>query len=369
MYFCKNFGVVKKKSLLFLCLMVALITMKNGNLLAQTSGSGTSVFHFMELPVSARLNALGGSNVAIDNGDISMSVANPALLSQKTHNMCQLNYCRYTSWVNMGSALFGHNFSRSKLEQPTKHDSLFSRPNYFAVSFQFVSYGKMTYTDENGIKGGDFTATDMVISATYARPLSRLFTVGVALKPIYSVYESYHSFALGADIGGHYHTHDGTFQLGLTLRNIGWQLKGFYSQEGGQHTEKLPLNLELGSAYKVDKAPFRIGMTLHNLQRWHLGYGVDANEASIEWYDMLFRHTIFYVDVVPQSDKFYLTLSYNHRRNRELRLASARSLAGIAMGGGMRIKQFGVDFAVSQLNKRNISFHLGLSMNINDLLK
>ena len=45
---------------------------------AQIKGAGSSVYNFMNLPVSARLNALGGENVAIQDGDISMAFMNPA---------------------------------------------------------------------------------------------------------------------------------------------------------------------------------------------------------------------------------------------------------------------------------------------------
>ena len=45
---------------------------------AQIKGSGSSVFHFLSLPASSRLNALGGENVAIADDDISMAFINPA---------------------------------------------------------------------------------------------------------------------------------------------------------------------------------------------------------------------------------------------------------------------------------------------------
>ena len=48
---------------------------------AQIKGAGSSVFHFLNLPASSRLNALGGENVAIADDDISMAFINPALLT------------------------------------------------------------------------------------------------------------------------------------------------------------------------------------------------------------------------------------------------------------------------------------------------
>ena len=50
---------------------------------AQVSNAGRSVFSFMSLPVSSRINALGGSSVSLSDGDISLGMCNPALLHEK----------------------------------------------------------------------------------------------------------------------------------------------------------------------------------------------------------------------------------------------------------------------------------------------
>ena len=240
---------------------------------AQVKGAGSSVFHFLQLPASSRLNALGGENVAIADDDISMAFINPALLTAHTDKVLQLNYAYYLAGTMFGSAMYGHNY----------------KDNYFGAAIHYLDYGKMAYADEFGnLLGGTFTAKDICINMMYARQLGPLFRVGVTLKPIVSVYESYSSFALGSDVGGHFQTADSTLQIGLTLRNIGWQLKAFYEEELGQHTEMLPLNLELGLSYRLSHAPLRFSLTMHNLQRWDIA----PIEENVKWYDMLFRHTI-----------------------------------------------------------------------------
>lgn len=339
---------------------------------AQTQAGGSSVYSFLSLPYSSRLCALGGDNVAIRDGEISMAMQNPALLCGSTDKILELNYANYTKTTNLGSALFGWNFGRSKFE---KHADEPDKPNFFAVGFHYLDYGSMKYADEKGqLTGGTFTAKDILIDIMYARQLGPMFTVGVSLKPIMSFYESYSAFALAADVGGHFQTKDSTFQMGLTLRNIGWQLKGFYTLEGGQMREKLPLNLELGLAYRFKHAPIRISMTIHNMQRWNLNYELtnqpaDDNNQKIQWYDMMFRHTIFALDIVPKSEKFYLTLSYNHRRRAEMNLKDQRSLAGFAIGAGLRIKMVRLGFAVSQYTKGNLTYQASLSLDINSMLK
>lgn len=317
---------------------------------AQIKGAGSSVFHFLNLPASARLNALGGENMSISDDDISMAFMNPALLTAHTDKVLQLNYAYYLAGTMFGSVMYGHNY----------------KENYFAAGVHYLDYGQMAYADEFGnLLGTTFTAKDICVNLMYARQLGPQFRVGATLKPIFSVYEQYNSFALGADIGGHFQTEDSTFQMGLALRNIGWQLKSFYEEDYGQHTEMLPLNLELGLNYRLAHAPLRFSLTIHNMQHWNIA---PAGE-EVKWFDMLFRHTIWAVDIVPRSEKFYLTVSYNHRRQAEMNITNVRSMAGLGLGLGMKIYKFRLGFAMSQYTKSNFTYQVSLSTDINSFLK
>ena len=102
---------------------------------------------------------------------------------------------------------------------------------------------------------------------------------------------------------------------------------------------------------------------------------------------MMMRHTIWAIDIVPKSEKFYLTLSYNHRRRQEFNqkfyltlsynhrrrqefnLQDQRSLAGFAIGAGVRIKMLRLGFAMSQMSKQNFTYQVSLAMDVNSLMK
>lgn len=317
---------------------------------AQIGRAGSSVFHFLGLPASSRLNALGGENVSLADNDISMAFINPALLTSETDKVLQLNYAYYLAGTMFGSAMYGHNHNE----------------NYFAAGIHYLDYGQMEYADAMGnLMGGTFSAKDICVNLMYARQLGPHFRGGATVKPIFSIYERYTSFALGADVGGHFQTADSLFQMGLALRNIGWQLKSFYEEDYGQHTEMLPLNLEFGMSLKLAHAPLRFSLTAHNLQRWNLA----PNNMETKWLDMLFRHTIWAVDIVPKSEKFYLTVSYNHRRQAEMSIADVSSLAGLALGAGVRVYKFRVGFALSQYTKSNFTYQVSISTDINSFLK
>lgn len=314
--------------------------------------AGRSVFAFMELPYSARHNALGGTNVSLGSeGELGMALNNPALLSGDTHMQLQMNYAYYGAAMNFASVAYGHNWGH----------------NYTGYAIHYLDYGKMEYADEYGnLQGGTFSARDMVIDLMYARQLHPLWRIGVALKPVYSHYETYGSFAMGADVGGYFALPDSSLQIGLSLQNIGWQLRGFYSKESGQALAMLPLNLQLGLTYKLPHAPLRFHLTIHNMQTWKLDYGMQT-ESAIKWYDTLFRHTVWAVDIVPKKDVFWATISYNHRRHAELSLKDQRSLAGLAIGAGINIKMVRAGFAFSQYTKSNYTYQFTLSLDINQL--
>lgn len=338
---------MKPRHLVYILLILVTIALPTQ---AQIKGAGSGVFNFLNLPVSSRLNALGGENVSIADDDISMAFVNPALLTAHTDKVLQLNYAYYLAGTMFGSVMYGHNY----------------KENYFAAGIHYLDYGQMQYADEMGnLLGTTFTAKDICVNLMYARQLGPMLRVGATLKPIFSVYESYTSFALGADVGGHFQTPDSSLHIGLALRNIGWQLKSFYEDDWGQHTEALPLNLELGLSYRLAHAPIRFSLTLHNLQRWNIA----PMETTIKWYDMLFRHTIWAVDIAPKSEKFYLTISYNHRRQAEMNIAEVRSMAGLAVGAGIRIHKFRIGVAISQYSKSNLTYQVSLSTDINSFLK
>ena len=167
-------AIGKKIAILILC------TLSLCRLEAQVSSAGRSVFSFMSLPTSSRLNALGGSNVSLSDGDISMGMCNPALLHANSHMTLQLNYSYYLPGTMFGSALYGHNFGRSKIEKPFEGEGEPDKPNYFAVGIHYLDYGHMKYADEYGVQtGGSFGAEASVITVVLGLALSVWFLLRI----------------------------------------------------------------------------------------------------------------------------------------------------------------------------------------------
>lgn len=333
---------------------LSLILMCTTYLLGQ---AGKDTYQFLNLPTSARTAALGGTNVSLCDDDLNLAFNNPALLTDKTHNILSLNYVSYLADINFGSVAYGRSFG--------KHNNMM-------FGMHYIDYGKFFGTDETDQFIGNFTAKDFALNVMYARSLPLGFTVGATLKPIYSVYERYSSFGVAFDLGASYRNDSVGFSAGLSLRNAGWQFTGYYSIDGAQHRETLPLNLELGISQKLKHAPIRFSLTLHNLQQWDLSYQksvsvttADNSSSEVAWYDMMFRHTIWAVEILPTKN-MYLTVSYNHRRRKEMNVADWKTVAGFAFGAGIHIYKFNVGFSLVPYQVGNLSYHVTLSTGLSD---
>lgn len=320
--------------------------------------AGRDVFAFLNLPTGARQAAFGGSNISICDGDLNFAFANPALLSERSHNFLGLNYTNQFNDVNIGSAIYGRNFGKS---------------NFTAYGVHYVDYGKFLGTTETDDFTGYFTAKDMAFSGMYTRRLSPGWTVGATFKMIWSIYERYHSVGCAFDLGISYHNEKALFSAGLVVRNLGFQFKGYYSLDGKQHHETLPIDLQIGISQKLPKAPLRFSLTLHNMQTWNLDYGrnLDIDDPmagktrAARGADMFFRHTIWAVEILPMKN-MYIVASYNHRRHREMAVKGRKSVAGFAFGAGLKVYKFNIGFSVVPFQTGSLGYNVTFSTNLSD---
>ena len=324
------------------------------------SQAGTGVYQFLDLPVSSRLAALGSKNISLNDNDINFAFQNPALLTAGTNNVIGINIANYLADIQFGSAVYGHTFGQN---------------NYFALGIQYVDYGSFMGYNELNDSTGAFAAKDYAISLVYARPLTKSITVGATLKPVYSAYERYTSFGMAMDFGANYNNPKNLFSAGLVFRNIGTQFKGYYSEEGNQHLEPLPFDIQLGLSKKFLHAPLRFSLTLDNLQHWDLSYNSTnqpvtdlistTTTTKISFVDMAFRHAIIAVEFVP-SNNFYLAAAFNHRHQVEMSMPGFKSTAGFSFGGGIKIYKFHVGFGMTQFQVGNYSYQFSFSTALNE---
>ena len=326
------------------------------------SQAGYGVYQFLELPVSSRMAAIGGANISLRDNDLNFGFMNPALLTENTNNVVGLNVANYLADIQFGTAVYGRTFGEK---------------NYLACGIQYVDYGKFKEVNELNEHLGEFTAQDYALNIIYARPLTDHISIGATFKPIYSVYERYSSFGLAMDAGLNYDNPEKLFSAGLVFRNIGRQLKGYYSEDGEQHIEPLAFNVMLGATQKLKHAPLRFSVTFHNLQKWDLSYqstnqptqSLITNEKPVDekigFMDMFFRHSIIGVEFIPGKN-FYLAAGYHHRRHQEMAMNGFKSMTGFSFGGGVKLYKFQVGFGMTQFQVGNYSYQFSISTSLNE---
>jgi hypothetical protein len=325
------------------------------------SQAGEGIYKFLSLPASSHIAALGGTNVSITEKNLSFVFQNPALLSLEMHNNLAVNFTSYISDIVFGSAAYSY-----KLNDKA----------YLSAGTLFVHYGKFSERDMYGEELGTFSAADLAFYITYGQILTDNWSFGTTLKPIISSYEQYNSFGLALDVGLSYNAKKQGISAGVVLKNIGRQLNGFYKTGSKQHIEDLPFEIQAGFSTKFEHAPFRISLTLHNLQRWDMGFENNIMKANadgvmekvdnkLKFGDNLMRHAIFGIELVP-SNLFYIAIGYNHQRNKELKAINHKSITnGFSAGVGLNLKKMSFGFSVAKYHAGNASFHFSFSTDLN----
>lgn len=321
---------------------------------------GQSSFAVLDIPSSARVAALGGNNIAVQDADVNLGFYNPALLNKEMERQFALSYLRWFNKADINIGYFGyaHHFDSVKTT--------------VSGNFQFVDYGKFRRTDDTGTDLGEFTAGEYAVQIGAARPIDSLFTVGVNAKVLFSQLEEYTSTAVAMDVGGVYHKPGGLLTIAAMLRNIGYQTSTFTDER-----EDMPFQVQLGTTYKFRHAPFRLGVMLENLQKWDLTYddpnarvNIDPTtgeviEEKVTFMDKALLHVVGNVEVMLGKN-FHLRFGYNYRRRQELKVEDKPGIAGISFGAGIRVAKIHVSYGYAQYNLAGASNSFTVAVRLND---
>ena len=297
---------------------------------AQESLTG---YNFLRLPNSAHGAALGGDNITLIEDDESLIFSNPALLSSVSDKTISLNYMNYMRGANMASAAFNRNVG--------EHAS-------WAVSAQYLNYGKIKEVDENNVQTGEFSAKDISLAGYFSYMLTERLAGGIAAKLITSYISSYNSIAMGVDLGLNYYDSDHEWSVSLVAKNLGGQLKAYDDQ-----FEKMPLDVQLGVSKKLTNTPIGLSATLVDMNHWnykfidHLVAGIDAHLSESIW----------------------VGLGYNFRRAHEMRITDTSGEesshgAGFSMGAGLNLERFKINLAYGKYHVSNNSIIINIAYSL-----
>jgi hypothetical protein len=344
----------KISKLTFLLIVFQITCLKS---FSQVGGTGT--YDFLDLTNSARVAALGGKNITLNDSDLNMPFHNPALLTPQMDQNIVLNYVSYFANINYGYASYA--FDKNKI-------------GTFAIGIHYINYGDFDAADPAGVITGKFYAAEYALNLIFSRPINSHFRWGVNLKPIYSSLESYNSLGLAMDVGITYTTGDKLTTVAFVGRNIGMQLSSYT----GKYTEPLPFELLLGITRKLEYAPFRFSITAHNLQQYQLRYDLPITDSSSfdntanqstkfgNFTDNFFRHIIAGLEFIP-TKSFIISFGYNYQRRKELALQDSPGSVGLSFGLGLRLRKFAFNYGYAKYHAAGGSNHFSFILNLAQL--
>lgn len=305
------------------------------------SAQNLSGYEIFNLPASARVMALGGTNISVVEPELSLSDQNPALLCSDMSSQIAVSYANYSTSVNTFYGAYANNLPNS---------------GSWSAGIRYVNFGNFQGYDEGGVKTSTFTAQDIALQGAVSYPLNDYWRVGSQLRVIYSSYERYKAWALGVDLGINYYNDQTGTSFSLTATNIGGQIKALH--ENGR--QSMPTQMAIGFTRELKRLPLCVSVTAHRLLDWDNSY-VDGSgiEQKYSNGEMIFNHLIFGLEWII-TDNIYLATAYNYRNQRRFS-GQGGFLRGLSIGGGIKWRKF--DFQVAYASYNTTSGTLNLQVN------
>lgn len=332
--------------------------------------AGNNAFSFLNLPIPARVNALGGSSIAIWDNDINLAYSNPALINSGMNKQLTFNHVNFVSDLNYGNFGYAHKLKKF---------------GTLAYGLQYFSYGKFEGRDEYDVQTNNFKAADYCFNIALGKPINKdsSLNIGVALKTIYSQFESYKAFGNAIDVGLTYHNKK-QFTASILAKNYGRVWKSYINNSD---TKNLPFDVQIGISKKVAKAPFRLILLYDEVLNWDLNYTSSINNNSSEkdpftnetnvktekeirnekignGFRKFGKHLTFGSEILL-SKNFHIRLGYNFRKGNEMALPDRRVINGFSTGFSMKISKFHFNYAFSKYALNGNAHTFGITTNLN----
>lgn len=282
-----------------------------------TLAQGGGTYGFLRNEVGARAAGLNGSFVSMMN-DPNLVFYNPAALPTLAKPSASVGFLKHLLDVNGGHIAYGQHL-----------DDI----GTVAAGITFVDYGSFTETDESFNELGTFGATDIAIVAGIGRQFDEVTTFGVGVKFIYSSIANTKSAAVAIDLGVLYQIPSENITIGASILNLGTQLNSYI-----ETSESLPLDLKVGITKRPEHLPVLLNLNFHKL-----------NESQDTFLDRFSSFSLGAEFVMSESVR--LRLGYNNEQRKELKLGNSAGLAGFALGGGIVIGEYLVDYAFNSYGK------------------
>ncbi|NQW30011.1 MAG: PorV/PorQ family protein [Ignavibacteria bacterium] len=294
------------------------------------SAQQATIFPFMRGTISARMAGLGGATVAMTN-DVATVVMNPASLVTIDSAVMSATFSKNVLDLNSGYAVYGDQWEGV---------------GAYAFTASFNSNGVFERRSRTGELTGDFTVSDVVLAASFAREIDSLISYGATIKFMHSSAESQQSTAIAADIGLMIRIPQSRTNLGFSLLNAGTQLTTYDGVK-----DKLPLELRLGINHRLRGLPLLVNFSLNHLTD-------EVNSFTDRFLNFSLGGELYVGKYVQ------VRLGYDNATRNLSGVNVATQLTGLSGGIGVHLRSVNIDYAMSSLGSaalvHRISVGLGL---------
>ena len=313
-------------------LTFALLLFSSTFLFAQ---DGTTVYPFLNIPVSARQAALGGDAVSVRDYDVSFAGVNPGLMNLEQDQMIAINFASYLADTKYGTITFVKDLGEAHL---------------ISFNAKYMDYGKMPRTDESATINGEFGAMDASVGLGYAYQFEENWTIAGGVNFVTSKIDNYTSMAVVGTAGVTYHKTKTKETLALVFRNFGYQFKPFDDVR-----ENVAFRVDLGYTKILDEFPVALTITAHDLQKFNISQDFNNNGQEVNFGRKVADHFSVGAELFPEQN-FNIRFGYNVKRGNELAVLDQRSFAGLSAGFGIKISYFRFDYShIRYHNSSNVN--------------
>lgn len=318
----------------------------------------SSTYQFLNLPVNGRDALLNKISSSVLDSSFSQAANNISLLLPSQAGQASLTYASYVADIHGGSMHYA--FTKD-------------RWGVFMPSVQYFFQGNYLETNEFGDILREFSASDLSVNMAHANAFKNHFRYGVQVRFLYSQYLQYSSLGFSSDYSLYFSKKPNRYGFTLSVLNLGMPFKNYVENQ----REQLPLNIQLSSSVKLAKSPLVLHVAYNYLNQWDLSYEQkylstdpftgEVSENTLNASNLM-KHITVGVDFVP-SQKIRFGLSFDYKRQSELRYSVFSRLAGFGMGLGIKTKKWNIDYTLYGNGVSLFSNFITLSTNIHQRIR
>ena len=316
---------------------------------------GKTSFSFVNIEHSPRIEALGGSAIAVFDNDVSLSQTVPSLLNPEMHNELAFTFGDYFSDINLLSFSYARDFKEIGV---------------LGVSLKAINYGDFKRNTIAGYNQGSFSANDQVLTFGIGKKVYKRFFLGVNLNLLNSNYDTYTSFAVSSNISSTYFNPERRFTLTFLIKNIGRQLNAYTSER-----ERLPFEVQLAISKELEHLPFRYHLSYSDINNFDLSSPYKlTSQTNIETGDLeikeesiaktVLRHLVIGGELNPFRKSLFIRGGFNFQRRFDLSIVSLPAMVGFSWGIGLRVSKYHFDYSRSSYHISGVPNNFSIATNL-----